>query len=56
MLSISPLRSATNAANYYLSEENPKDIPDVSREHDDNGNYYLKEKKTRLRIHSGTES
>nr|AKN40165.1 IncF plasmid conjugative transfer DNA-nicking and unwinding protein TraI [Vibrio tasmaniensis] len=32
MLSISPLKSASGAAKYYLSEENPKDLPDVSLE------------------------
>ncbi|TCT45325.1 hypothetical protein EDB42_1421, partial [Vibrio crassostreae] len=34
MLSISPLKSASGAAKYYLSEENPKDLPDVSLEKD----------------------
>ncbi|WP_343290078.1 conjugative transfer relaxase/helicase TraI (plasmid) [Vibrio harveyi] len=44
MLSISPLKSASGAAKYYLSEENPKDLPDVSLEKDASDNYYLKEK------------
>uniref|UniRef100_UPI0005083885 MobF family relaxase n=1 Tax=Vibrio vulnificus TaxID=672 RepID=UPI0005083885 len=44
MLSISPLKSASGAAKYYLSEENPKDLPDVSLEKDAGDNYYLKEK------------
>ncbi|WP_146219518.1 MobF family relaxase, partial [Vibrio harveyi] len=44
MLSISPLKSASDAAKYYLSEENPKDLPDVSLEKDASDNYYLKEK------------
>ncbi|MFA0465095.1 hypothetical protein AB4458_28530, partial [Vibrio sp. 10N.261.45.F1] len=45
MLSISPLKSASGAAKYYLSEENPKDLPDVSLEKKNAGdNYYLKEK------------
>lgn len=42
MMSISPLKSASNAAKYYLSEENPKDLPDMSLEKDGD-NYYLKE-------------
>ncbi|WP_340700660.1 hypothetical protein [Vibrio harveyi] len=41
MLSISPLKSASGAAKYYLSEENPKDLPDVSLEKDASDNYYL---------------
>ncbi|MEZ9966986.1 conjugative transfer relaxase/helicase TraI, partial [Vibrio splendidus] len=44
MLSISPLKSASGAAKYYLSEENPKDLPDVSLEKNAGDNYYLKEK------------
>ncbi|MEZ8419945.1 conjugative transfer relaxase/helicase TraI [Vibrio splendidus] len=44
MLSISPLKSASGAAKYYLTEENPKDLPDVSLEKDVGDNYYLKEK------------
>ncbi|SON51621.1 conjugative transfer relaxase/helicase TraI [Vibrio tapetis] len=44
MLSISPLKSASGAAKYYLSEENPKDSPDLSLEKDAGDNYYLKEK------------
>ena len=44
MLSISPLKSASGAAKYYLSEEKTKDLPDVSLEKDANDNYYLKEK------------
>ncbi|MEZ8082798.1 conjugative transfer relaxase/helicase TraI [Enterovibrio norvegicus] len=44
MMSISPLKSASNAASYYLSEENAKDLPDTSLEKDNNDNYYLKEK------------
>ncbi|MFS1436437.1 hypothetical protein [Vibrio lentus] len=44
MLSISPLKSASGAAKYYLSEENPKDLPDVSLERNAGDNYYLKEK------------
>ncbi|SON51394.1 protein of unknown function [Vibrio tapetis subsp. tapetis] len=47
MLSISPLKSASGAAKYYLSEENPKDLPDVSLEKDVGDNYYLKEKDQR---------
>ena len=43
MLSISPLKSASGAAKYYLSEETPKDLPDVSLEKDAGDNYYLKE-------------
>lgn len=43
MLSISPLKSASGAAKYYLGEENPKDIPDVTLEKEDGDNYYLKE-------------
>ncbi|MEZ8862535.1 conjugative transfer relaxase/helicase TraI [Vibrio sp. 10N.247.311.51] len=44
MLSISPLKSASSATKYYLGEETPKDLPDVSLEKDTNDNYYLKEK------------
>ncbi|ENM5770904.1 conjugative transfer relaxase/helicase TraI [Vibrio mimicus] len=44
MLSISPLKSASDAAKYYLSEETPKDLPDVCLEKDAGDNYYLKEK------------
>lgn len=43
MLSISPLKSASGAAKYYLGEENPKDLPDVTLEKGDGDNYYLKE-------------
>ncbi|MEZ8918576.1 conjugative transfer relaxase/helicase TraI [Vibrio splendidus] len=43
MLSISSLKSASGAAKYYLGEENPKDLPDVTIEKDDGDNYYLKE-------------
>ena len=43
MLSISPLKSASGAAKYYLTEETPKDLPDVSLEKDAGDNYYLKE-------------
>ncbi|PMH26534.1 conjugative transfer relaxase/helicase TraI, partial [Vibrio lentus] len=46
MLSISPLKSASGAAKYYLSEENPKDLPDVALEKDAGDNYYLKENST----------
>lgn len=42
MMSISPLKSASSAAKYYLGEENPKDLPDMSLEKDGD-NYYLKE-------------
>ncbi|WP_104026904.1 conjugative transfer relaxase/helicase TraI [Vibrio jasicida] len=42
MMSISPLKSASNAAKYYLGEENPKHLPDVSLEQSGD-NYYLKE-------------
>ncbi|MFS1950517.1 conjugative transfer relaxase/helicase TraI (plasmid) [Vibrio lentus] len=44
MLSISPLKSASSATKYYLGEENPKNLPDVSLEKDSSDNYYLKEK------------
>ncbi|WP_435250679.1 conjugative transfer relaxase/helicase TraI (plasmid) [Vibrio sp. nBUS_14] len=43
MLSISPLKSASGAAKYYLGEENPKDLPDITLEKGDGDNYYLKE-------------
>ncbi|MEZ9292272.1 conjugative transfer relaxase/helicase TraI [Vibrio lentus] len=46
MLSISPLKSASGAAKYYLSEENPKDLPEVALEKDAGDNYYLKENST----------
>ena len=49
MLSISPLKSASGAAKYYLSEENPKDSPDLSLEKDAGDNYYLKEKDQRIK-------
>ncbi|MFA0072119.1 conjugative transfer relaxase/helicase TraI [Vibrio cyclitrophicus] len=43
MMSISPLKSASNASQYYLAEENTKDLPDTALEKDTNDNYYLKE-------------
>ncbi len=43
MMSISPLKSASSAAEYYLNEENTKDLPDTALEKDGD-NYYLKEK------------
>lgn len=45
MMSISPLRSPSNAAQYYLNEENTQDHPDTSLEKDASDNYYLKEKQ-----------
>lgn len=42
MMSISPLKSAASASQYYLSEENAKALPDVSLEQQ-GGHYYLKE-------------
>ncbi len=43
MMSISPLKSASGASQYYLSEENTQALPDLSLEKDNNDNYYLKE-------------
>ncbi len=43
MMSISPLKSASGAAKYYLNEENTQETPDISLEKDSNDNYYLKE-------------
>ncbi|HAS6641161.1 conjugative transfer relaxase/helicase TraI (plasmid) [Vibrio parahaemolyticus] len=43
MMSISPLKSASNASQYYLGEENSQELPDASLEKDEGGNYYLKE-------------
>lgn len=43
MMSISPLKSASNASQYYLAEENTQELPDASLEKDEGGNYYLKE-------------
>ncbi|MCG9727503.1 conjugative transfer relaxase/helicase TraI [Vibrio brasiliensis] len=42
MMSISPLKSASNASKYYLAEENPNALPDMSLEQQGD-NYYLKE-------------
>lgn len=42
MMSISPLKSASNASKYYLAEENPNDLPDMSLEQQGDS-YYLKE-------------
>ncbi|MEZ8503365.1 conjugative transfer relaxase/helicase TraI [Vibrio splendidus] len=46
MMSISPLKSASGAAKYYLNEENTQETPDISLEKDSNDNYYLKENST----------
>ncbi|MEZ9292391.1 conjugative transfer relaxase/helicase TraI [Vibrio lentus] len=46
MMSISPLKSASGAAKYYLNEENTQDAPDISLEKDSNDNYYLRENST----------
>ncbi len=43
MMSISPLKSASNASQYYLAEENTQELPDTSLEKDESDNYYLKE-------------
>lgn len=43
MMSISPLKSASNAAQYYLGEENTQELPDTALEKDASDNYYLKE-------------
>ncbi|CAH1534276.1 Conjugative transfer relaxase/helicase TraI [Vibrio owensii] len=43
MMSISPLKSASNAAQYYLDEENTQELPDTALEKDASDNYYLKE-------------
>ena len=43
MMSISPLKSASNAAQYYLDEENTQELPDTTLEKDASDNYYLKE-------------
>ncbi|MGR5318224.1 conjugative transfer relaxase/helicase TraI, partial [Vibrio mediterranei] len=44
MMSISPLRSAAGAAEYYLKEEKDLNQSNLSLEQDNNDNYYLKEK------------
>lgn len=44
MLSISPLKSAAGAAEYYLKEEKDLNQSNLSLEQDNNDNYYLKEK------------
>lgn len=46
MMSISPLKSASGAAKYYLNEENTQNTLDTSLEKDSNDNYYLKESST----------
>ncbi|MFM2661516.1 conjugative transfer relaxase/helicase TraI [Vibrio chagasii] len=46
MMSISPLKSASGAAKYYLNEENTPNTLDTSLEKDSNDNYYLKESST----------
>ncbi len=43
MMSISPLKSASNASQYYTQEENTAKLPDASLEKDASDNYYLKE-------------
>lgn len=43
MMSITPIKSASNAAQYYLGEENKQELPDVSLEKSGE-NYYLREK------------
>ncbi|MFM2623537.1 conjugative transfer relaxase/helicase TraI [Vibrio owensii] len=43
MMSISPLKSVSNASQYYLGEENTQELPDTSLEKDASDNYYLKE-------------